>query len=99
MEPPASVAWLCRMAVAKKYRRKGIASALTTVALEHCARSNFRAVELFTSEYHWAARSLYASHGFDLIETSRKYFLGGILAVALYRLRLPCVVARSHLNA
>ncbi len=82
-----------------KFRRKGIASALVDVALEHCARSNFRAVELFTSEHHWAARSLYAGKGFDLVETSRKLFIGGLLAVSLYRLRLPCVVARSQLNA
>jgi len=98
-EPPESIAWLRRMAVSPKYRRKGIGLALTDVALDHCAKANFRAIELFTTEYHQAARSLYASKGFELIETTRKSFLGGLLSFSLYRLRVPCILSRANLNA
>ena len=98
-EPPNSVAWLRRMAVAKSFQRLGIGSVLTDVALEHCSAANFRAVELLTTEHHQAARSLYAVKGFDLIETIRKPYLGGLLFLVLYRLRIPCILTRSHLNA
>lgn len=98
-EPPDSVAWLRRMAVSKAHRRKGVAAALTNVALDHCARANFRAVELLTTEHHQAARNLYANKGFDLINTHHKLFCGGLLSVAMYRLRTPCIHARTHLNA
>jgi GNAT superfamily N-acetyltransferase len=98
-EPPNSVAWLRRMAVAKSFQRLGIGSVLTDVALEHCSAANFRAVELLTTEHHQAARSLYAIKGFDLIETIRKPYLGGLLFLVLYRLRIPCILTRSHLNA
>ena len=98
-EPPESIAWLRRMAVSPKYRRKGIGLALTDVALDHCAKANFRAIELFTTEYHQAARSLYASKGFELIETTRKNFLAGLLSFSLYRLRVPCILSRANLNA
>jgi len=97
-EPPNSVAWLRRMAVSKSYQRLGIGSVLTDVALEHCSESNFRAVELLTTEHHQAARSLYAVKGFDLIETIRKPFLGGLLFLVMYRLRIPCILTRSRLN-
>ena len=98
-EPPNSVAWLRRMAVAKSFQRLGIGSVLTDVALEHCSAANFRAVELLTTEHHQAARSLYAVKGFDLIETIRKPYLGGLLFLVLYRLRIPRILTRSHLNA
>ena len=99
-EPHQTVAWLRRMAVSKSYRRLGIGSALADAALEHCAQMNFRAIELVTTEHHVAARSLYATKGFELVETTRKTFCGGLIQFALHRLRLPAIlVARSNLNA
>jgi len=98
-EPHQSVAWLRRLAVDKAYRKMGIGAALTDTALDHCARSNYRAVELLTSEHHQAARSLYTIKGFELIETSEKTFLGGLVRFALYRLRMPCLITRTNLNA
>lgn len=98
-EPHQSVAWLRRLAVHKECRKMGIGAALTDTALEHCARSNYRAVELVTSEHHQAARSLYAIKGFEMIETIEKSFLGGVVRFALYRLRMPCIMTRSNLNA
>ena len=98
-EPPESVAWLRRMAVSPQYRRKGVGLALTDVALDHCAKANFRAVELLTTEFHQAARSLYASKGFELIGSTRKSFLGGLLGFSLYRLRVSCTLSRQNLNA
>lgn len=98
-EPHQSVAWLRRLAVHKECRKMGIGAALTDTALEHCARSNYRAVELVTSEHHQAARSLYAIKGFEMIESIEKSYLGGVVRFALYRLRMPCIMTRSNLNA
>lgn len=99
-EPPESVAALKRMAVCKAARRKGIGSALVDVALEHCAKANYRAIELVTTEHHQAARSLYASKGFELIEKNKKNYLEGLISLNLYRLRLSAVhLTRSNLNA
>ena len=83
------------MSVTKTFRRQGIGSALTDVALEHCSQANFRAVELLTSEHHQAARSLYASKGFELIETIRKPFVGGLFSLAIYRLRISVSIIRN----
>ena len=83
------------MSVTKPFRRQGIGSALTDAALEHCSRANFRAVELLTTEHHQAARSLYASKGFELIETIRKPFVGGLFSLAIYRLRISVSIIRN----
>ena len=72
--------------------------ALTDVALDHCARANFRAVELLTTEFHQAARSLYATKGFELIETTRKTYLGGLLSFSLYRLRVASIQLQTRCN-
>ena len=64
-------------------------------ALEHCSQANFRAVELLTTEHHQAARSLYASKGFELIETIRKPFVGGLFSLAIYRLRISVSIIRN----
>ena len=98
-EPPESVAWLRRMSVSKSFQRLGIGTTLADVALEHCARANFRAVELLTTEHHHQGRSLYVSKGFELMETQSKQYLGGLIHFALLRFRLPCTLMRSSLNA
>lgn len=98
-EPPGSVAWLKRMAVSPTYRRLGIGAALTQLALEHCAQAKFRAVELLTTEHHQSAHSLYLSQGFELTETIHRRYLGGLISLALLRLRLPCILIRSPSNA
>lgn len=98
-EPFQSVAWLRRMAVTKSARRLGIGSALTDVALDHCAKMNFRAIELITTEHHQAARHLYSSKGFELIETKKRSFGGGLVSFDQHRFRLPTFTLMRSNNA
>ena len=92
-EPPESVALLKRMAVSKKHQRRGIASAMMDIALDHCRPFKYRAIELITTEHHEAARNLYARKGFELIASYDKNFVFGLVSITLYRLRRSC----SHL--
>jgi len=98
-EPPKSVAWLRRMVVARAYQHFGVGAALTDVVLEHCAKANFRACELLTTEHHEAARGLYVSKGFELIESTQLSYAGGLVSFKLHRMRLPCILTRANLNA
>ena len=89
-EPPDSVAILKRLAVSKQHQRKGIATAIIDVALDHCLKYKFRAIELTTTEHHEAARNLYTKKGFELINSYHKTFAMNLVSITLYRLRLPC---------
>ena len=86
-DPPESVAWLRRMAVSKRYQRKGIGERLVDVALNHCKYQNFIAVELLTTEFHDSARSLYAKKGFEMVASVRKEFIFGWISWMLYTFR------------
>lgn len=95
-EPPQSVALLKRMAVNKKHQRRGIASAMMDVALDHCRAFKFRAIELITTEHHEAARNLYSRKGFELIASYEKNFVIGFVSITLFRLRRACNVLLSN---
>ena len=99
-EPPQSVAFMRRLAVSKAHQRKGVASALVGAALNHCIDQKFRAIELVTTEHHVAARSLYANHGFSLMNSAEKtYILWGIISITMHRLRVACAtIARLRQN-
>ena len=98
-EPPNSVAWLRRMAVSKAYHRMGIGDQLVETAIKHCLESNFRALELLTTDCHEAARSLYIKRGFEIVQCQKKAFAGGLAEVTLYRLRLACTLSNPLFNA
>lgn len=89
-EPPDSVAWLRRMAVAKSYRKRGIGVALVDVALAHCSEQKFRAVELITTEFHEAAKALYVGKGFSISNSFPKEFVFGLIPITMYRFRRSC---------
>jgi len=99
-EPPASVAMIKRMTVAAGHRRRGVGTAILEVALRHCVDARFRAVELITTEHHQAARSLYANWGFEFQQVYRKnYLVWGIVSLAMFRLRVPCVTISKKLRS
>ena len=95
-EPPESVALLKRMAVKKQHHRRGVASAMIDIALEHCRVCKFRAIELTTTEHHEAARNLYSRKGFDLTGSYEKRFVLGFVSLTLYRLRRACTILLSN---
>jgi len=98
-EPPASVAMVKRMTVAKAHRRRGVGTAILEVGLRHCLDARFRAVELITTEHHQAARSLYANWGFEFMQIYRKnYLFWGIVSLTLYRLRVACLTIGKKLR-
>ena len=94
-EPPESVALLKRMTVSKKHQRRGIASAMMDIALDHCRSFKLRAIELITTEHHEAARNLYARKRFELIASYEKNFVFGLVSIVLYRLRRSCSLLLS----
>ncbi|XP_069690206.1 N-acetyltransferase family 8 member 3-like [Periplaneta americana] len=79
-------AWLRRMAVAPRYQRKGIASALLDEALRFCMDRGYAAVELVTSECHDAARELYLKKGFELKQMYHKPIVGTVVSIQMYAL-------------
>lgn len=55
---------IVRMRVARKYRRRGIASALLTQLVAHARQLHFNAVHLHTLEEQESAQNLYRRFGF-----------------------------------
>lgn len=86
-------AWMRRMGVMKKYRRKGIASALVDTALQFCFDHQYKYVELVTTECHDAARELYLNKGFELKQMYHKQIVGSLITVLnfelIYKLKTP----------
>jgi GNAT superfamily N-acetyltransferase len=58
---------LRRMAVDRKYRRKGIGRELLAAAEAYCRASGYRKIILSTSELQVAARRLYEASGYRLL--------------------------------
>jgi len=99
-EPPASVAMVKRMTVAKAHRRRGVGTAILEVGLRHCLDARFRAVELITTEHHQAARNLYANWGFEFMQIYRKnYLFWGIVSLNMYRLRVASLTISKKLRS
>lgn len=99
-EPPASVAMIKRMTVAKSHRRRGVGTAILEVGLRHCLDARFRAVELITTEHHQAARSLYSNWGFEFLQVyTKNYLFWGIVSLNMYRLRVACLTIAKKLRS
>jgi GNAT superfamily N-acetyltransferase len=89
-EPPQSVAFIRRMAVSTLHQRRGIGKSLADVAIAHCQRQDFSAVELITSECHAEARQLYLKKGFEIVSCYDKGYAFGAISINMYRFRLSC---------
>ena len=83
------------MSVTRSFRKRGIGEKMLDVALSHCVRQQFRAVELITTEAHHEAKNLYVKKGFDILHSFIKIYALGFVRVTLYRFRMPCVLKRS----
>ncbi|XP_063238587.1 N-acetyltransferase 8-like [Bacillus rossius redtenbacheri] len=79
-------AWVPRLAVARAYRRRGVASALLDRALAFCRDQGYVAADLVISEYHDAARRLFHEKGFSLRQVYHRPVLGSLVTVCLYQL-------------
>jgi len=80
------VAWLRRMAVLKKFRKKGIAKKLIETTLQFCKNRDYTAVQLQTTSIHQTARSLYMKLGFECINyrPTPYLFLQGLVHIPMY---------------
>lgn len=80
-------AWLRRMAVTSKYRKKGVATALLNEAIQFCAEKGYTGVHLVTAECHDNARSLFMKKGFLLKQMYHKQLAGTLVTVLMYELQ------------
>lgn len=79
-------AWLRRMAVTSKYRKKGVATALLNEAIQFCAEKGYTGVHLVTTECHDNARSLFMKKEFQLKQMYHKQLAGTLVTVLMYEL-------------
>lgn len=69
-----ATAWIATLAVLPDYRRSGIGSQL----LESCEESiNLPLIRLCVRESNLPAIQLYLKHGYQQVETWKKYYRGG----------------------
>lgn len=86
----ASVAWLRRMVVKKKYRGLGIAKRLVEESMRFCRNRGYTFIFLITTEAHHAARALYSKMGFVLTACKPYRYFRGLVVIETweYSLRL-----------
>ncbi|XP_071863546.1 N-acetyltransferase family 8 member 3 [Bombus fervidus] len=101
-------AWIKRLYVHERYRRKGIASCLINVAVQFAITEGYSCANLVASEYTDGGRELSFKKGFELQQMYHKPILGSLITVLMYELTyqikpgeadyVPVVYTRSMLN-
>ncbi|XP_015116199.1 probable N-acetyltransferase CML6 [Diachasma alloeum] len=79
-------AWIKRLFVEEKYRRKGIGSALLSTALQFAIDEGYSCADLVTSEYAEGGRELCFKKGFELKQMYHKQIIGPMVSYLLYEL-------------
>ena len=77
-------AWLRRMAVSRRWRRKGVARALLGQAVDFCRHRQYSEVQLITTDLHLPARQLYESTGFRCVAYKPYKYFRGLLRIWTY---------------
>ncbi|KAL3273593.1 hypothetical protein HHI36_015025 [Cryptolaemus montrouzieri] len=80
-------AWLFRLAVDKRYRRKGIASRLTKAVQEWCKVNRFNNLELCITDCQEGARQLFAKAGFEVSQMYHQRLLTSAFTLQMYQLK------------
>ncbi|XP_011307947.1 uncharacterized protein [Fopius arisanus] len=79
-------AWIKRLHVEKKYRRKGVGSLLLSIALQFAIDEGYSCADLVTSEYAEGGRELCFKKGFELKQMYHKQVIGPMFSYLLYEL-------------
>nr|XP_023015066.1 uncharacterized protein LOC111504638 [Leptinotarsa decemlineata] len=83
-------AWLFRLAVDQRYRRKGVGLKLINVVQNWCKNNRFNNIELVMSECQEGARELFDAAGFEMKQLYHKKLFTS--AVTLQMFQLGCEV-------
>lgn len=79
-------AWIKRLCVHERYRRKGIASFLVNVAVQFAMDEGYSCANTVASEYTEGGRELCLKKGFELKQMYHKPILGPVVTVLMYEL-------------
>lgn len=79
-------AWIKRLCVQERYRRKGIAAFLLKVAVQFAMDERYSCVNIVASEYTEAGRELCLKKGFELKQMYHKPVFGPLVSVLMYEL-------------
>ncbi|XP_031847269.2 N-acetyltransferase family 8 member 3 [Nomia melanderi] len=101
-------AWIKRLHVHHRYRRKGIASCLINVAISFAIEQGYSCANIIASEYTEGGRELCLKKGFELQQMYHKSILGSLITILMYELTyqikpgdddyVPPIYNRSMLN-
>ncbi|XP_025832394.1 uncharacterized protein LOC112905039 isoform X2 [Agrilus planipennis] len=80
------VAWLFKLAVESRYRRKGIGHCLIQVVQNWSRRNHYNSIQLAISECQEYARQLFTDCQFDVKQLYHKPIFGNALALQMYHL-------------
>ncbi|KAJ8962411.1 hypothetical protein NQ317_008745 [Molorchus minor] len=79
--------WLFRLAVDKRYRRKGIGMKLTQIVQNWCRENHFNNIELVMSECQEGARELFNDAGFNVKQLYHKKLFTSAVSLQMFQLR------------
>ncbi|XP_060519315.1 uncharacterized protein LOC132697742 [Cylas formicarius] len=82
----AERAWLYRLAVDARYRRKGVALRLVQTVRNWCKTNRFNNIELAMSECQEGARELFAAAGFETKQLYHKKLLTSFYMIQMFHL-------------
>ncbi|KAJ8922263.1 hypothetical protein NQ315_004201 [Exocentrus adspersus] len=80
-------AWLFRLAVDKRYRRKGVGSKLIQNVKSWCQENHYNNIELVLTECQEGARELFNVAGFDVKQLYHKQICTNIVTMQMFQLR------------
>lgn len=82
-------AWIKRLYVHERYRRKGIATCLLNVALEFAIKNRYRYAEIVASEYTEGGKELCRKNNFLLKQRYHKHVLGPFVTIIMSLYTFP----------
>ncbi|XP_076677050.1 N-acetyltransferase family 8 member 3 [Andrena cerasifolii] len=101
-------AWIKRLYVHERYRRKGIASCLVNVAIQFAIVQGYSCANTVASEYTEGGRELCLKKGFELQQMYHTPLLGSFITILMYELTyqikpgeddyVPTVYSKAMLN-
>lgn len=83
-----NAAWLFRLAVDKRYTKKGIGRSLIETAKKWCRDNRYSGIEFALSEFQEKYRKLFTNSGFNLKQMYHKQLLGSALVYQMYNFEL-----------
>ncbi|XP_011159065.1 uncharacterized protein LOC105195384 [Solenopsis invicta] len=79
-------AWIKRLYVHERYRKKGIESYLLTAAVQFAIDAGYSCANIVASEYTEENRELCFKKGFEMEQIYHKYVLGSYITILMYEL-------------